>query len=57
MEQPKSQGAMVAELLSSRIAQLEIDKAILMANLEIKTKECDGYKNKLVNSIPVGEED
>lgn len=47
MNEPKSQGQIISELLGSRIGQLEVENAILNANLELKEQECMAYKNEI----------
>lgn len=47
MGEQKSQGQIIGEQLGSRIGQLELDKAILYANLELKEQECIAYKKEI----------
>ncbi len=44
---PRSQGQMVADQLAARVGQLELEKAIIQANLESKTHECEAYKEEI----------
>lgn len=44
---PRSQSQAVADQLVSRIAQLELERAIVVAQLESKTHECEAYKSEI----------